>query len=402
MKLKKTLGKFIVVDFDKAFLDKLNTFLLGLVSKNKENEEWMASHLYGVHRIRFTDVDFENMYHLFEISERELSEAIKDLDCVNEDWNVVTHPFNVLLTYAMMIIYSDRRIKKNLKEDLIRVIGIILQFRMSTSLYVKYVTVTISEDLAQQLYEQLDNNSLLKKTGSNLNLLTYKSEMLYTSRPLKKMLESDDCDNLRLLIGRIYNDLNSIHKLLRGFIRTIMEEEEVRVTKSVVGNDDDGEITIIDSKNIHYAYVENLKRLVMIERDWENQKLLKLTEDAFYKSNHKIIFDTIHKIHLLSFKEPDKINTLLDKTLAVSIDHVYNTKLYPPYADRVSALMRMLKGYWSNSNSKDKRVNEVKNELYEIVSSVTNIKTKAVLKNATIVVAIYIFILTIINHDKEQ
>ena len=399
MDIKAVMSKHVKVTIDKVFVNKINDYKMALISKNSENLNFMSSYYTGVHAIRFTDEDRENMFFFLGVEPTELKEDIKHIRGLDKNWKVVTDEFNLSMAWVLYLISQSKLSSKD-KEEAITDVGIILQFRFLTSLYFRYFKYPVTEDLAQMVYEKLSKDFLIRIHGSNYKVLDFRARSVYKNRTLYKKLVKGNLDGIKYVISDMQLALRSMLKRQFSILVELKESESSRTTTSPIGSGEDSD-RILEVDDAHSYYIRAIKEKVLIKSEFINYDLLEVIGDIFPKANTKAVVRTLNAIHERALSDPKKTLDLLEQVIDVSVHYLYVSKLYPPYADRVSSVLIYLKGLWSASGTSDKRMRTTKADIGEIVKEASNIKTKWVVSSVTIVVATYLLVLVVFDHKRK-
>jgi hypothetical protein len=399
MKLKDLIQKHFTFKVTPDLVGRLAKYKLAIMSKNQDNLEYFSSFYFGVHAIRFTDEDRENLYMLLDVDPTELKTDILTLDGVKKSWNVIVDPFN--FTFAVLQRYIlESNITNKLKEQAFIDSGIIVEFKMITSMYSQYFSFQVDENLATLVYEKMSKKFIIKRLGSNYKVLEYFAENRFKDKKKHQLLESNKVDKFTYYISNLHTTVKSSVLEQYSLLVQVKEEEETRQTSSVLGTGDDDEARIVDVDDIHSFYINAVKQKVFLRSEFINEKLFELIGDLFSKVKISAVRDTAILIHEKSLKDPEMMD-LLEDIVEVCIYYLYIGKLYPPYSDRMVAVIKFLKNYWSSSSLKDKKMNDTKVKLIALVKEATGIKTKWILTSTAIILAIYIYVLAIVDFKRK-
>lgn len=388
----------IDIVLNKKFVDDIDKYKVAMISKNMENIEFMSSYLVGVHTIRFTDNDKENMFLYLGIDVNRLRNEIRTINGLDPSWKVSTDPFNLSLIWVMHKAINSN-LPNNLKHQLITDLGIILQFKMLTSLYFHYFKYPVNKDLAQLVYEKLPRSVLIKRLGTNYAVLEYRSQFTYENKTLSPKLKKGSAKDINYLLSDLSGSLRSMLKVYYSTLLEVKESKESKSTISIVTTDEDDGDTIRDINDAHREYFDIIKNKLYDRNMFINNELLQLLEELFPKADMGKVKESLQFIFDQNSTNGKDILDLVNKIVEVNIGYLYvNKELYPPYVERLVLITKYLKGLWSSSNAKDKRMREAKDVLVNLVQEATSNRTKHVLLSVAIIVAIYIFMLAITKH----
>jgi len=399
MKLEELIKKHFTFKVTPDLVKRIAKYKLAIMSKNQDNLEYFSSFYFGVHAIRFTDEDRENFYMLLDIEPSELKKDILTLDGVKSSWNVIVDPFNFTCAVVQRFIIESG-LKYKSQQEVFVDNGIICEFKMITSMYSQYFSFQVDEDLATLVYEKMSKKFIIKRLGSNYKVLEYFAESRFEDKDKHKLLTSNKVDKFTYYISNLHTTVKSSVLEQYSLLVKVKEEEETRQTSSVLGTGDEDEARIVDVEDIHSFYINAVKQKIFIKNEFINEKLFELIGDLFSKVKISAVRDTAILIHEKSLKDPEMMK-LLEDIVEVCIYYLYIGKLYPPYSDRMVAVIKFLKNYWSSSSLKDVKMNETKKKLIALVKEATGIKTSWILTSTAIILAIYIYVLAIVDFKRK-
>lgn len=392
-----TFKKFISkhtghLDFSKKKHQTLvHNLLHFILSKNKQNIEFMQSPLIGVHKISFTDSDTKHIFDTLNIDFNDFSRDIPKIKGIVEEWKTSTIPANVLGTVLMHKIINEA----NGNERLLRDVYVITTFKIFTSAYNNYFRYPVEEQVARTVYDKLSRKFIIKRESSNYKVFMVKSEKILKGTTLYDRLKTSDIEEHVLAINAISG---SIRQYLHTFflaLLDVLENGDKATLISVI--DDTGKVIGLENNN--RIYYENIERILMNKDILINRTILDLMAEVLDTG----IGDTpevLETMYTIMHKEPKKILTLIDDIVNSILYYLYQNEFYPPYNENIGTLIIYLKQYVSNSKVKNKDLLAAKSAIQHIIIEELGIHRHQAVVKTSILVIIYLFLYaTVLNKD---
>jgi len=394
MNIKEMMLKHATVPVSKELSVKMKQYLIAIMTRTEDSMEWFNSFYFGVHEIRFRDNDKENLYLLLDIDETELKNDIKKLDGVKSSWNIITDPFNVVCALYLRKALESK-VSESIKRDFYINLNIIFQYKMITSMYFRYFNYAVSKDMATTLYERLPRKFIIKRLGSNYKVLEHNAISRYESGNWSKVLKRDKPMKFLYYVSNLNTTIKSFILQQYSVLVKVQEEDKLRRTASPVARDgEDNEERVREVNDIHSVYVESIKRKIYIKDDFIDKDLLSIVSELYPRIKIDAVLKTLEHIQQKAFESKEMVDMCV-KIIEINNRYLYVEKMYPPYSDRLIAVFKFLKNYWSSSSLKDKDMQDIKNKIIKMVKEVTGIKTRGVLSSSTIIIAVYIYTISI-------
>ena len=395
MKYKDFGNSIDMPEIDKELAKKITKYKVAMITKNKENMDFMASPYIGIHKIRFTDEDKFNFFFTCGVDKDDIIESISKIDDLNKTWNVANDPFNFFCVSLIEKCYNSN-LPNKYKEEMIISIGIIYQFKLLTSIYTHYFDYSEDISVVKAAYESLHKYNLHKKLGSNYAVLEHRARLLIENKTHNKKLKRASIDDIVYIINDMSGALRSTIKKWYTYLLKVKEDNDKVDTISIVTRGEDGE-RMSDVNDKHKQYTNNIMTALVNKDDWVDRDRIDLILEFATKLKRDDVIASLNYIRnqYLTGNSNDIVE-LVELIVDVNIKYLYlNKRLYPPYVESIALIVKYLNGLWSSSSAKDKRMRDAKDKLIEMVKKSSNKKNKQYLTYSAIVVSIYIFLLAI-------
>ena len=379
---------------DTALAKRVAAFKMAIISKSTVNTDFMASPYIGAHKIRFTDEDRYNFFFAVGVDEEDVKSGLKHIEFIKDNFKTARETISFTCMTLIEAVYESSLNGKD-KEAMTIDLGIILQFRMLTSMYSKYFDYSEDISIIKTVYEKLYNYNLNKQYGSNYAVLEHRARMLVDNKTHLKHLRKHNVEGIAYLINDMSGALRSMLKIWYKYLNEVKEDNERVKNTSIIVRGDEGE-KIGNVEDSHAKYLAVVKDKIGNEYEFINESRIELLLELvprLSKSKVKTVLQYIHKEYL---KDPAAITELLTDIVEVCIKFLYiNKVLYPPYASRTGLVVKYLKNLFSSSNVKDKNMKRVKLQLVEISKDALGSRNKQTNMSMSITIAVYIFMISI-------
>lgn len=123
--IRESLGELGITITPKMIKDFLN--IVAAWENKKNNPLVLHGQLIAVYKIYFLPQDREQLFHLVGLEEKDLADKIKTIPTINNSYNVMSDPFNVLITWLIHL--SEHQIRNKKQRD---------QFKLALAKYLHY------------------------------------------------------------------------------------------------------------------------------------------------------------------------------------------------------------------------------------------------------------------------
>lgn len=329
------------------FIKKLFMFV------DRQNEALYANN--PGHRVYMSDErDRAIAYEISCTNEKRVKQAIRDCKVIDNNWQVLTNPFHILLSFFI------REGVKLKDEQFTRTSIMFLTLSMYSSLQFKYFQYAPNENCMDYTINNLSNKFIIKKVGTLYRALEHTALTCHETYE-KDLLRGNDID--------IKNYVMNLRTRLNNFIKAIAKEYKFNLDNKKYLNKESDSMGESDEEE-NYRTTSNISL--------EINNLVNKTSNKFFSSrtdSRLVYFAARHTetskitltnaIDALRDNENKKvikminliINLYLKEGNSNTIDSIKNTKLF---------LGTCLKTY-SKSNLKDEELLELKKLLDEFM-----------------------------------
>lgn len=395
MKLKEyLLSRFHGMNVDKKLMKNMITFKYQWINKSMVHVDYLTSNLVGVHPIRFTEEDDDNLFfNVLRLDRQDVQDELYKLDDVYKDRIVASNATYIMLCYIMSLTIHSKLSKKD-KETMLETLYEIMVYKMVSSILFRYFPFPLDIDIATTVYELLTRKYLIKKLGSWDAVFKYRSKDVKTGGLHFERLRKYDMYDI--VINDIQGRYRSIHKELYAVINKVIEDKDKRISISLNTTTLDGDETLGDIENIAKRDYDYIFDIVGKKEDFVKGQLVNLIVEIYKNVDGKELTLVLNSISDNYLKNKRDVDKLIDYSLKASISYLHSKKINPPYDERAVAVIRHLKGLWSGSRVSDRRVKEAKELSYKF-SLETGKKTRWLLTTLGMSINTYIFIRTLMK-----
>lgn len=146
---------------DKGLSKKENTVMLkkAVGTYLDRNNERLTT-IGPIHRIIFSDMDAEKLYHATEVEPKHIKEVLKKSKQIQSQWKIMAEPFNTAIALSI----RHYTVKKN--EEMVHALLIYLTMSMYPSLHYKYFKHEPNEQVMNYTINNLSNKFKVKQLGT--------------------------------------------------------------------------------------------------------------------------------------------------------------------------------------------------------------------------------------------
>lgn len=382
------------LNFDKELINKLNMFRLAWSQKDDIYIEFLGSNLLGVHPIRFSENDENNiLVNILNIDKNTLKTDIFNLEDIKKNWKITSNAANLTLMYLMHgFIKSD--LSKELKEEALKLCYYIFAYKIMGSLIAWYFKFNVEIPIAKAVYERLSNRFLIKKYGTWQAVFEHRAADVLPGGTHYRRLEELTTIDAMYALSDLQGRLREIVKYIYTVLIEVKNNNEKIYSTSVIEKDEEGE-QVKDNTNRPDMYVGYLRSVFNSKTDFINDDLVYLVT----KINNKLDIDKfVQTLQYMSDNLQPKIgdkDDILEHTINITISYLRTKNIVGDYHSKAYEILMLMKGYWSSSSVKDVEVKYLKKYTYDIAEKATGKKTSWMLATISISVLLYIFLRSI-------
>lgn len=389
---------FSNVTFDKQLLNKFKFFRIAWGSKDDSYIEFLSSGLIGVHPIRFSVKDEAGIFvDILNIDQDELQTKIYSVPGINRSFNISSNALNLVLIYCM-----HRFLKSSLstsdKEEAVKELYQIYAYKQIGSLYSHYFPYRVDQNIAQTIFEQLQDKYLIKKLGSwDLLFLHNAKVCLQGGSNYTRILGFNTDNAVRVandLQTRLKSTVKNISKVLYGFIES--GEDKIKSTNLIKQADEENDEAIKDMMTGGSKYINIIKNIIHSPSDFIIQDYMYLISKVVPNVKLDKLKDVLEYISVYEFN-PSPERDFISFTIRQSLLYLNRKGVTHGYSRDALGCLQKIKGYFSTSKVKEPEVLMAKKEIERICYRALNTKTKWLITPLVIGVCLYIFLRSISN-----
>lgn len=373
----------------------LKSFRLAWAQKSTEYIEFLGSSLVGVHNVRFSFIDEENLYqNVLHIDRDNLDYDVKRTKGINPAYKVSSNPTFIILTYLMHRLLTSNLNKKDI-EDGVRECYYIFAYKVIGSLYSNYFKYPVDEGIAKVVYERMNNKYLLKG-HSWQEVFNYRATDLLPPHGLHyaRLLKYDTYEIVRV-INDLQGRLREIVKNAYIILAKVTEDnEKIGSSSQLTTIGEDGEIAFRETLNDVAQMVNYTRSLLSKPNDFVKDSLVELLLDdrLFPKLKKDILLGTLRFISLkVDMHTKDKLD-VIEYIIITTITYLRRRGITANYKDKVYEILIHMKNYWSTTTVTNKAIADVKDYLSEVVTASSGLRTNYVVATYVLAIILYIFL----------
>lgn len=386
------------VVFDKTLINKFKFFRIGWGAKDDAYIEFLSSGLIGVHPIRFSSRDEAGIFvDILQIDQDDLQTKIYSVPGINRSFNVSSNVLNLSLIYFMHK-FIESKLSTSDKEEAIRELYQIYAYKCIGSLYSHYFPYRVDPNVAQTIFEQLQDKYLIKKLGSWDLLFLHNAKVCYPGGNNYSRIQHFNTDNaVRVandLQTRLKSTVKNISKVLYSFIES--GGDKIKSVTLVKPGDDENEEGIKDIMNGGSKYINFIKNIIHSPNDFIIKDYLYLICKVVPNAKEDRLREVLEYISVYEFN-PSPERDYISFTIRQSIAYLNRKGITHGYARDALGCLQKLKGFFSTSKVKEPEVIQAKREIEKICYKGLKQKTKWIITPLVIATMLYIFLRTISN-----
>jgi hypothetical protein len=278
--------------FDNKLAKKIYSYQLAYVNSNREHLEFFGGNLLGVHVVRFKDSDVLRFYNdVLDVDFIELSEALKKVTNVNQDYIVSSDVFNLTIMYLLHKYMTSAVINDNHRSRAVYDVAILFFYRTIAALISHRFRYPADPKIAQMAYANLSNKYLIKKLGTWHKVMDYRANDLVRKDGLhyKNLVTfnndlsivyaiNDSQSRIRDLVKNYYGEFKKVHA----------SGSKVSVTSSVY-TDIEGNEKIKEKTMSVESHVNYIRTILMDEHSFIKDDLVNIITKINTNSSSRII-----------------------------------------------------------------------------------------------------------------
>ena len=389
------------ITIDRKFIRRLDDYVRHWQYKktgNIDHSEFLGSNLIGVDKIVFSDSDEERYFKdiLYTSSDR-MNDAFRRVDGINTEFQVASNPFYLTNVTLMHMAYRNGRISNSERRDVLEKLGLVVGYKMFSSMYNYFFKYGTSADVSKATYERLNGKYLLKKHGTWNDVFIHRTEDVLPKGIFEGKLKSfSPKDAMEVVTGLHTRYKDMLKNLYREVLTTLERNERISMDGKIVLGTEDNSDSFRDVLTEQSRYVQYLKSIINSETDIINDNYIYLVCHLVPRCTQDQLENLLIGVSSVQYPTDPK-DDYIEKLLISSFTYLTTKGITANYSKQIQKCMIYLKNYWSAGNIKDHQANDAKKLAIAITSSIVDPSLKNLISSIAIGFILYLFCLAIAN-----
>lgn len=382
------------LEFDAAFVKKLQQYTIDFVNKNEDHMEFFGGVTTGVQIVKFTDIDRNTwFFDILKADDLALENDIYQLPSINPAFHVSSDVFNLSVTYVIHRLMTSAYLTDEQKLKGITSVGLILHFKFLTSLLNNYFKYPADPEVAAATYAQLSEKFGLKQKGNWYALL--ESRVLEAFRPnglhYNKLFQYNSdkkiVDCINDLQGRVRSYLKNIYSV---FMKVSSSGKRIAST-SQMSLDKEGEEIYRDAQSNLVQHTRYIQSIIGRENTFIKTELITLI-GRIRQTMSEVLLEKALRWMSNNYNQPGAaiIDELISETLVHSFRYLSGNKTVARDITNITDFVSRLCGVYTSSRSTDPALISIRDKAETIVKISTGIKHQTPIAAVRTGILIYI------------
>lgn len=380
------------LEIDTFLARKVINYQLAFVAKNDEHVKFFGGHLTGVHVVRFTPSDrlvwFEDVLH---VDDHTLQETLFKLPTVNRDHIVASDAMN-LSCFWLVHKLLNASIPEKLKEDAVKSVILILQYKFLTSRLTRHFPYPADEEVAEATYMSLTMKYDLKQAGSwgaYLDIRT--NDILDQHNPrYRHFMKMDNDREIEKIINDIQTRLRKTLKLIAGaHYQTNASGQRVATFSQTIEHD--GKELLKDRTKGLANYTRYIQSIIPDKTSFMREELLVIIEKIVTTMPPHMFRRTLEWMSD-NFQGPigKGLQDHVREVMVHCFDYLAHNSAAVQNTHDLVGLLSRLRGVYTSARSTDPVLLEIRAEMEKIVKQATGTRNVSLLPPIRTGVLLYI------------
>jgi len=375
---------------DQHLIKNLKEFRLKWATKSPEYIDFLGSGLLGIHEIRFSLLDDDRLmsevlkiknwdniikeysyiesivnYYFTTLSKSEIKRFVSSESNsvkIANKFKIGLNPIYQILAYLAYSILNSNKLSKKHKEDGIKEICLIMQYKMFSSIYGHYFKFTTSFAIANTTYNKLSYKFLIKQLKSWQAVFDYRVENCNNEKELNyKRIHGKDIENRMRLISDIQIKLKEQIKHIYTIMINIIENNETTIQDSstYVGGEHDEE-QLSDVTTGISTYIIKAKQIVTVPNDFIDNEAIKIASTMFNGIDEVIITKFLRCMSDTENVDVNELLKIVEDILTISFTYLQRSNINVEQREYIPRALSLIKNYWSASKVKNEDMEKIK------------------------------------------
>lgn len=364
--------KNFMIDITTRQCREIEALMIDFETRN-EHPLALNSQLMGVHSIKFTYEDQNEIFDIFGITAKEINRVIdqdvlvsdgkKMVRLIPKEHKVRSNPLNLLLVWTIHLVVNNKSLSTNQKQKTAFHLAKLLVYRFYTSLLHRRFPHQANEEVMKATINQLDNKSDIIRYGTWKNLLEAQAAYMVSSGYINvdgiRNFKPDE-EVLRCISGSQTSIRNKINLLYKTF-KEIKDAGDLIGSYSTTG-ELEGVKIVLNRVSKYDAMINNLMNEVPNTSGFINDKNVRLISSLFKNISNDLLLLSLSKFSTLASiqNKSGKANESVVKK---------GVTIYTGYGALISNIIQKSYRYCFKKNVKFTSHVHVLNQLKNIYSS---------------------------------
>ena len=279
------------VKFDGRLAKDIYKYQIGYLNQNHEHLEFFGSNLLGVHVVRYKDSDVLKLFNLLDVDLLQLSESIKQVDDVNQEFKISSDVFNLTCMYLIHKFLTASTLNDNQRFRAAYDCAVIFYYRCIAALMSYYFRYPTDPKVAQAAYANLSNKFLIKRLGSWHRVVDYRANALVNKKSLhyKTLFSFNNDTGIVNVLGDSQGRIRDMIKnYCKEFYKVNEEGSNIGTTSGTMINQDGEESNREKTKSVETVIVY-LQSIISDKRTFIKEDLVKIITSTNSNTSYRMI-----------------------------------------------------------------------------------------------------------------
>jgi len=364
------VGKDLVID--KALIRNIHLYAVLFVNKNQDHIAFFGGNLLGVHPIRFKDEDNDRWFDdILNMDEIYLRDEIHNLPTVTPEYRVASNVFFLSCVALTNKIFNSTLLSQTEKEQGMVDVLKIMQYKMITSLMVKYFPYPADQRVAEATYAALNMKFSLKVHGTWDKLIEARARDVISHNSIHHSAIRDMENDAKTcyIVTDCKTRLNDVVKTMRGVFQTILDSKGKFITTTSIGIDMEGASFIKDKSRNYSTYKRYLHEQISERTSFIKIELVQIVSKAMQSMSEQYLVDTLdYMVNHYRYRGDHLVEEILDDVLLHTFDYLSSNKALIGNPNDLAAVTTKLRAVFMSSRSKDPMLLKIRKNIETIVA----------------------------------
>ncbi len=373
--------------FDRAFLTKLKSYVVGFANKNEDHIAFFGGTLMGVQVVRFRPNEDYNRWfdEVLEADDLAIEEELHKLEAIVPTRHVSSDVMNLSCLWVVHRIFTSPHLSASEKESGMIDALLMLQYKFITSILAHWFTYPADEAVAIATYARLSKKFGLKVKGSWGALLLSRAHDILAKGGIhyRTYTKFDNDKAIVYMVNDIQGRIKSILNHIRDEFEQVLKDPKglIRSTTSTVSLD--GEVHVKAMQRNFTQYRRYIHETVNDRRTFVLDELVNIIASAMPTMPPSGLEETLNYISLNSGPRGDKdVDRLIDDTLTHAFDYISTNADTMGNVRDIGGLLARMRALYTASRASDSTMLTMR----ETAERITKRSIKS--KNASVIAAV--------------